>query len=203
MVNEVALKIYPRGFLGKPLEAQLKAKPRSIASQLSSIAVKVNLFTPQVNSVDANPLVETLYGKWINRAPETTSFEFRKQVFIAALDAFGTDSFFHWYGAQMYSPSYGDMHRRFLEDTLLFLQEGRRTMSLETWAALVTIQDSGERVADLSDCAKEFFGVKVPDAQYRQPQNREIPEIIQRWVSHPRGFDDLVGSIHLLFGNLT
>lgn len=199
---EVALKVYPRGFLGKPLEAQLKAKPRPFEARLSSLAVRVDLFTPQVNSVDSNPIVETLYGKWINRAPETTSFEFRKQVLIAALDAFGTDSFFAWFGAQPLSPAFGDMHKRFLEDTLLFLKEGRRTMSLENWASLVRLDDAGERNLELSPLAKEFFGVKVPDAQYREPQNRDLVTIIQKWVSHARGFDDLVSTLHVLFGDL-
>ena len=203
MSNQVALKIYPRGFLGKPLEAQLKTKPRPFEARLSSLAVKVNLFTPQVNSIDANPTIETLYGKWINRAPETTAFEFRKQVLIAALSAFGTDNFLEWYAAQSLSPAYGDMHRRFLEDTLLFLQEGRRTMSLENWSALLTVQDSGERVSDITSEAKEFFGIEEPDARYRKPVNRSLTVIIQKWVTHARGFDDLVGSLHLLFGNLT
>jgi hypothetical protein len=89
MPNEVALKIYPRGFLGRVLDTQLKLQPRPFEARLNALAVKVNIFTPQVNSVDANPIVESLYGQWINRAPETTSFEFRKKVMIAALSALG------------------------------------------------------------------------------------------------------------------
>jgi hypothetical protein len=201
-MNELALKIYPRGFLGRPLEPQLKAK-RPFESRLNALAVKVNIFTPQVSSVDANPHVEALYGQWINRAPETTSFEFREKVLNAALSAFGTDSFYEWYAAQVHSPAFGDTHKRFLEDTLLFLQTGKRTMFVETWSALVTIQDGGERTAEFTEPAKEYFGIPTPDAQYRKPQNRDLTSTIQQWVSHARGFDDLVGTLHLLFGNLT
>jgi hypothetical protein len=203
MPNEVALKIYPRGFLGRVLDTQLKLQPRPFEARLNALAVKVNIFTPQVNSVDANPIVESLYGQWINRAPETTSFEFRKKVMIAALSAFGTDSFYDWFSAQMLSPAFGDMHRRFLDDTLVFLQTGRREMFLETWTSLVTVRDSGERIEEFNQHEREFFGIKDPEAQYREPMNRQLVDVIQCWVSHPTGFNDLVGSLHLLFGNLT
>ncbi len=202
-MNEVSLKIYPRGFLGKPLDAQLKVQPRPFEARLNALAVRVNVFVPQVSTVDANPLVEALYGQWINRAPETTSFEFREKVMIAALDAFGTPNFLYWYGAQVHSPAFGDTHRRFLEDTIQFLSTGRRNLTLETWSALLTVRDSGEVVDEYSEVAKEFFGMPTPDAQYREFRNRGVGEIVQRWLIQPTGFDDLVGSLHLLFGNFT
>ena len=202
-MSDFQLKIYPRGFLGKPLEAQLKMKAKPFESRLNALAVRVNIFTPQVNSVDANPVVESLYGQWINRAPETTSFEFRKKVLIAALDAFGTDNFYEWFVAQHASPAFGDLHKRFLEDTLFFLQNGRRQMDLMTWTSLVTINDSGERSFETPELAREFFGIADADHQWRRPTNRKITEVIQTWLTHARGFDDLVGSLHLLFGNLT
>lgn len=202
-MSDFQLKIYPRGFLGKPLEAQLKMKAKPFESRLNALAVRVNIFTPQVNSVDANPVVETLYGQWINRSPETTSFEFRKKVLIAALDAFGTDNFYEWFAAQHASPAFGDLHKRFLEDTLFFLQNGKRQMDLMTWTSLVTINDAGERLFETTELAREFFGIADADHQWRRPDNRKITEVIQKWLTHARGFDDLVGSLHLLFGNLT
>ncbi|MDR3392214.1 MAG: hypothetical protein P4L77_10830 [Sulfuriferula sp.] len=198
-----ALKLYPRGFLGAPLAPVLKIKPKPFESRLNALAVRVNIFTPQVATVDANPTVEALYGKWINRDPEMTSFEFRKKVWIAALAAFGTNNFFEWFYAQQASPAFGDMHRRFLEDTILFLQTGRRNLNLEAWTDLVTVQDSGDRSNVYSEDAKVFFGIADADAQYRRPQNRQLTEVIQRWSTHARGFDDLVVTLHLLFGNLT
>lgn len=202
-MNDFQLKIYPRGFLGKPLEAQLKLKARPFEARYNALAVRVNIFTPQVNSVDANFIVEALYGKWINREPDTTSFEFRKKVWIAALDAFGTSNFYEWFAAQHASPSFGDLHKRFLEDTLFFLQNGRRQMDLTTWTSLITINDSGERFSEPSAAVKEFFGIADADHQWRRSENRQLTEVIQKWLSHARGFDDLVGSLHLLFGNLT
>ena len=202
-MSDFQLKIYPRGFLGKPLEAQLKMKSRPFESRLNALAVRVNIFTPQVNSVDANPTVETLYGQWINRHPETTSFDFRKKVMIAALDAFGTDNFYEWFVAQHASPAFGDLHKRFLEDTLYFLQNGRREIDLTTWTSLITVSDSGERSAELTNEVKEFFGIPDADHQWRRSQNRQLTEVVQKWLAPARGFDDLVGSLHLLFGNLT
>jgi hypothetical protein len=202
-MTDVALKIYPRGFLGRPLEPQVKLKAKPFEARLNALAVRVNVFTPQVNSVDANPMVESLYGKWINRAPETVGFDFKEKVLIAALGAFGTENFLDWYASQLYSPVFGDMHRRFLLDTLYFLINGRRNMSIENWTALVSVNDSGEKLEEFNPQEREFFGIKDPDAQYRQPQNRSLYEIIQLWVSHPSGFDDLVSTLHLLFGDLS
>ncbi len=202
-MSDFQLKIYPRGFLGKPLEAQLKMKSRPFESRLNALAVRVNIFTPQVNSVDANPTVETLYGQWINRAPETTSFEYRKKVWIAALNAFGTNNFYEWFVAQYASPAFGDLHKRFLEDTLHFLQEGRREIDLTVWTSLISVTDAGERDLELADDGKEFFGIADAEHQWRRADNRQLTEVIQKWLTHARGFDDLVGTLHLLFGNLT
>lgn len=198
-----ALKIYPRGFLGAPLAAQLKIKPRPFESRLNALAVRVNIFTPQTSSVDANPDVEALYGKWINQEPGWNSFEFKRSVFISAFGAFGTKDFFEWFYSQQASPAFGDMHRRFLEDTIVFLQTGRRNLNLEAWASLITVRDSGERVNVYTEEAKVFFGIADANAQYRRAQYRQLPEVLGQWLSHARGFDDLVGTLHILFGNLT
>jgi hypothetical protein len=202
MLNNAApLKLYPRGFLGKPLEARFSTKRRLGDSQYSGLPVSVKLVTQQMNSVDANPTVEALYGRWINRAPATTAFEFRKQVLNAALDAFGTDNFFYWYTAQAGSPAFGDLHRDFMEDTLHYIQTGQRKMCLENWQALLTTDDSGERSEELSSAAKAFFGIKTPEEQWRSPQYRRLDEVIQKWCSQPTGFEDLLSTLHVLFGN--
>jgi hypothetical protein len=56
-------------------------------------------------------------------------------------------------------------------------------------------------VGGLSERAQEFFGVPAFGLS-RQPQNSELIEVLQAWVSQPDGMEDLLGSMHVLFGQL-
>jgi hypothetical protein len=157
--------------------------------------------TPQQNTADANPVVETLYAQYIKRAASTMSFEFREKVLIAALDAFGDKNFYSWYKTQLQSPAVGDVHLRFLDDVLRFISTGRRQMSLETWASFLQMNDAGERPQEFTPTAQEFFKI-YKDGVYPSISQYSLANVIQQWLSQPGGIEDLLGTLHLLFGNL-
>ena len=112
-----------------------------------------------------------------------------------ALGAFGKYSFFHWFQWQYDSPMAGEMHGRFLLDTLQFLEKGRRSMCLENWSALITIDHSGSGIGKLPPEAREFFAIGKSYGR-----DVDLASILQLWNSHPSGFEDLLGSLHILFG---
>jgi hypothetical protein len=192
-------RLYPRGFLGKVLPPRLvaKAKPYEVRVRTTT---SVGIVTPQQNTADANPVVEVLYAQYIKRAAATMSFEFREKILIAALDAFGDKNFLSWFEAQLQSPAVGDVHLRFLDDTLRFIRTGRRTMSLETWSSFLQMNDAGERPTDLTDYANEYFVVRMGPRGDRSCCS--LVNTIQEWLSQPGGVEDLLGTLHLLFGHL-
>lgn len=177
------LQLYPRGFLGEAFV--------SGAAALSPDRPKKPV---------AHPNVEGLYDRYIKRIGETISPEFRKEVLIVALKAFGTPNFELWVSSQRQSPAVGDTHNQFIDDTLHFIAEGRRSMRVENWDALVTSDDSGERLSGHTEFAKEFFGFPS-NGYHREPRNRELIDVIQQWCSKPGGIEDMLCTMHVLFGN--
>lgn len=178
------LQLYPRGFLGEAFNSSVPGvvgdRPR--------------------NKPVAHPSIETLYVQYIKRNVSMESADFRKNVLIVALGAFGTKNFDHWVISQQQSPVFGDLHNQFIDDTLQFIETGRRQLSIENWDALIGENDRGERLIGYSDVAKEFFGITA-DGYSRFPRNRAITDVIQLWVSKPGGFGDMLCTMHVLFGN--
>lgn len=196
---EIPFKLYPRGFLGAMLESRVEHEARTQEGSHGFVNQTASVMRNQNDFQHTNPAVETLYGQQINRAPGVLSFEFKRSVLRTALNAFGTPMFDFWFTMQFRSPAAGEMHLRFLDDTLRFIQTGRREMALETWAALLQPDEPKVNGAQLSEYAKEFFG--IPSGGYnRHPRNRKITEVIQSWCSQPNGLEDLLCTMHVLFG---
>jgi hypothetical protein len=154
------------------------------------------------NSIAPNPDVENLYSSYIKNNINTSSPEFRKEILVVAMKAFGTPNFLQWFSAQFRSPAAGDTHKRFLEDTLKFISSGNREMSLETWSALLHITDEGDKIGVMGDESLAFFGMKRGDSVNTARVNVFMTDIIQQWCSKPGGLEDLLGSLHILFGNV-
>lgn len=197
---EIPFKLYPRGFLGARLEGRIEKQSHVRDSVLAGLRLdRIAQFGNQNNIDHSNADVEALYAQYIKRTAATLAFEFREKLLIVALNAFGTSQFDFWFEMQLKSPVAGDYHRRFLDDTLRFINTGRRDMALETWQALVTSQDHGDHNSQMSDFAREFFG--RPIGGWHSPRNTNLIDVVQQWCSQPNGFEDLLGTLHLLFGN--
>lgn len=193
-------KVYPRGFLGAILKERVQQENRLQENNTGFTTVKFSTFKKSNGVNDFNHMVEAVYASYVKRAPETTGFDFRRKVLIAALGAFGTKAFDFWFTSQFQSPVLGDLQRRFLDDTLHFIREGRRDMSLETWNSIIAIENNDAGPQPLSEYANEFFGISSR-GRIRYPQNGQLNEVIQQWVAQPNGLEDLIGTLHILFGN--
>lgn len=193
--------LYPRGFFGAVTTPSIKKQPKPFSGSVNRLQPGVNLFHNQRSgdTITVNENVETLYAQLISRVDTIDNFDFREKLLKVALGAFGTPMFDFWYSQQKYSPSAGDLHREFLEDTLQFIQTGVRSQHLETWNVLVTFSDRGERENVLSDKAAEFFGISSHGVR-REPRNSNLVDVLSAWTSQPGGFTDLLFTLHILFG---
>lgn len=198
------MKIYPRGFLGAQLGPRIEKKANPIAGAIGRLAFNQVDYQSNVNSVDANPNVEALYGQYIRNVPGVLGVDFHEKVLIVATSAFGTSDFYFWFTQQLRSPVAAQSHRDFLDDTLCFIMTGRRKVQHEMWHALVNLDDSGTKSHELSKTAQEFFlyyesGSNSPRVE---KHSRELNRVLQRWVSQPGGMEDLLNTLHVLFGNI-
>jgi hypothetical protein len=199
------LRMYPRGFLGSDVQAQSERTPPAFKARLNTYQYTVAIADDSANKIPGNPFVESLYSAYIRQSANVGSFDYREKVIVAALDAFGTDRFDVWYLSQLKSPALGNLHGDFLLDTLKYIETGKRDVSLETWQSLLAITDEGNNIGKLSPLAKEFFGDTTSYEHFvlpKYPKNVELTEVIQNWLVHTAGFEDLLGTLHILFGNV-
>jgi hypothetical protein len=185
-------RLYPRGFLGANINSQTERTPKPFTGVLKMTQYTVNDKKSSKGGPPANPHVEALYAQYIKKNPSWGSFDFRKETLLTALGAFGTRSFRSWYLSQHQSPACGDLHNRFLTDTLRYINEGRREMGLMTWGSLITMTDEGNSVGPVSEYAKNLF---------KHDFGNSLTSVIQKWISHDGGLEDMLGTLHILFGN--
>ena len=196
-------RLYPRGFLGGQILPQVVRIPKPYGEQLSQHQYSVNTHQDNGRSIEANPNVESLYAEYIKNCTKVDSPEFRAQVLKATITAFGTKNFAIWYAIQFKSLAAGRLHKQFLEDTLKFILDGRREMSLETWQSLVLITDEGDKIGTHgnSDVVKSFFAIYDNQDVQSAKTRFNLIDVIQDWCSKPGGIEDMLGTLHILFGN--
>ncbi len=131
--------------------------------------------------------VDLLYGLLIDRAKKHTSLKFRLAVLDAALRLFG--DFDSWVTAQRANTHLVGFNAKFLDDTLRYIATGERELRHENWIEL------------MSDGRPPIHLASVhPHAAPRLWQSPSTAKILQQWCSHPNGVEDLLSTLHLLFG---
>lgn len=189
--------VYPRGFLGYDIGLPVR--------QTASNPVK-NLQDSFLNSrpvnrdrtVISNTAIENLYKTLLQGAWIPNNFEFRERVLDAALGAFGTKSFLDWCKLQEESVYFTDMHKRFLNDTFGFITTGERTMQLRSWMALVDLRPAPVHSHGSEYAYRKYF--KMEQAALLRRSFR-IEDNLQSWLSQPGGLEDMLTSLHILFGD--
>ena len=193
-------RIYPRGFLGGNLKPRIVQEPDSF---LETVKNRYSVKTHDDNdgSIVSNPAVDYLYADYIKNNINTSTGTFRHQILKTALSAFGTGNFLVWFLAQQKSPAYGDLHHRFLVDTMQFINTGRRELSLESWDTLLNIKAEQVSATNKRDKINEFFGAHGnDDLTLSSKKNIYIVDVIQNWCIQPGGLEDLLSTLHILFG---
>lgn len=191
-------KVYPRGFLGAHLQERVQKEDQTKENARGFVQIKVSAVRKTEGINGFNHAIQELYSAYVREAADVGSFEFRERVFRQAKDAFGTAWFDIWFQAQLTSPFVGALQRDFLDDCLGYLQTGKRKMALENWAPLLEISNADEGLMQPSETAAKFFRL----GQYRNGLQRQLSleDLIQSWCSIPNGFEDLLGTLHILFG---
>lgn len=198
-MESIKLKLYPRGFLGAPMSAKIERQPTAVESRIRRLQRTFILNEPTGNTIQANERIDSLYAEWIKDPINLDAMAFRDKVLHAAVGAFGTREFSTWYLGQFNSPALGELHNRFLEDTLAFIDGKRRQYPLMTWESLLSHSDTGIIRTEMSEHVAEFFGYESNGYQ-RRARNRDLLDVIQSWVSQPNGFEDMLVTLHVLFG---
>lgn len=178
-----SLQLYPSGFYGAQASVPMVAAAQRDPDE------------PPING-----LVESLYDQLISKERALDNFEFRKQLYIAALAAFGTTRFDEWYLRQQHSVVTGELHKDFLVDTLRFIETGERSMPAQSWGTLLSFNgDRPQPQTVMDQYARNFFGI-TGDGVNRTPRNGLLVDVLVQWLGQPGGAADLLTTLHVLFG---
>lgn len=138
--------------------------------------------------------VRDLFLEFTTFPTRTVHWDFQKRVIAEALRLFGGN--YNWFIMQDSNAQRVDWNYKFLLDTIRFIATGRRELSIHTWPMMVT---------DEPPAGLQLIGVRTDVANlFKTLALSTSPEaMIQRWVSQPGGFDDLMYTLNILFGKAT
>jgi len=191
-------RIYPRGFLGASLGATPQQVLRPYQEKVLTHQFHPEMFQAPKSPVEVNHNIEQIWSHLLRYNHAVLDFDYRQKVLLVALNAFGVDNFQTWTMAQFAGPSTGEMHAEFLEDTLAFIMTGKRKMQLVNWLPLLTLSDLNTNVTIPTEEIKAFF----VDPQSNRARNVKLIDVLQRWCSHEGGFEDMIQTLHILFGDI-
>lgn len=130
--------------------------------------------------------VALLYELYITRSVNTDTWSYRRRVLDCALRLFG--DFDSWVADQSKNPHVVGYNSEFIYDTLRFLEGEPRRLPVQSWLELIAERDSEKPL--------EFLNPHVLTAM----RTESTVQILQKWCQRPSGFDDLICSLHVLFG---
>lgn len=191
-------RIYPRGFLGASLGVTPMEVLRPYQEQVQSHQFHPKMFKPSKADVEINRNIEEVWSAMIRHQGKMLEFDFREKLLTVALGAFGTQDFKLWVNTNIRGPSTGELHAEFIEDTLLFIASGKRRLAVMTWLPLLTLSDLKTNANVPTALINSFF-IQPND---RGECNVNLVDVLQRWCHHEGGFEDLIQTLHVLFGDI-
>lgn len=183
--------VYPSGFVGYDVGIPIVRNESNVdasnaLARFASVSLKDKL-------VIANRDIEALYQQLRVKARTTRQADFIGDVAAACANAFGCDTFYEWCHMQLENPYFTTDHREYLNDAILFLTKGERTFSHATWASL--LQRRRATTADRSVVLNHGY-----IANSGKPDN--MIEIVRKWFEQPGGAEDMLRTLHLIFGEI-
>lgn len=191
---EETLRIFPRGFIGHAgVEIGRDVPKQQIFHKIGESA------EPAKKPYNAE--ITDIYDTLLKVPYLIGQFDIRERIIKIALNAFGFNNFNEWLLVQRNSDSVGEYHARFIEDTLLFVNTGKRQFSLFTWLRLLQpgmqceefnysenfLNSIQKRVTGTSDVEIELFS---------------LTDLVKNWCSRPNGIEDMYFTLYILFGRL-
>lgn len=139
-----------------------------------------------------DPRVHELYLEFTNFPRRAVIWEFRKKVIDLAQSLFAGN--FNWFIRQDKNAAITDQNYMFLLDTVRFIATGRRRLSIYTWPTLLSYNvPVGNTVDARNEISQLFIDLAL---------GTDVNTVIQKWLSHPKGFDDMMYTLNMLFGNI-
>lgn len=170
--------VYPRGFISG-------ARNDDVEMDMSMVG------KPTTEQVEGDDIIMGLFNEYMAKTYIRHSTAFQIQVVKRFLQL--TGPFNLWMERQVSRNRYlYDQNYEFLLDTFKFIHTGRRSISnLLSWYQLMSEYPSPE------------VGVTQDrwTSHTRKVSNKPTEDLLAKWLSHPTGFDDLMMTAFIMFGD--
>ncbi|ABY62983.1 virion structural protein [Pseudomonas phage 201phi2-1] len=142
---------------------------------------------------EGDPRVHELFVEFTNFPKHAVTWDFQKRVINLAQELFEGE--YSWFVRQDSNALIKDQNYAFILDTVRYIATGYRRFSIHTWPSLISydVPVIRESVAGRRDIWFLMEELSVPG---------NTNAFIQKWLSHKDGFNDLVYTLHLLFGSV-
>lgn len=138
------------------------------------------------------PIVNNLYRDYTNDNNLLNDIEFRERIIKVFFQVFDNKNIYEWIVMQNDFAPITSLHKQFILDTFEYVCgiKNSRSTPLSQWISLLTVQDSKKEFNLKSILGEDNKYVKIP-----------IIELLDYWLSLPNGFDDLLITLFVLFGD--
>jgi hypothetical protein len=211
-MHDVALKIYPSGFIGSD---QVQTTQSLDLTRLKDQLFNLSAISNPDNHT-GNLDITALWESVISGTPEHATFAFKERILQCAGTAFGRATVYGWIAAQKQSPYFGEYHSLWLDETLQFVLSGTpRNHSVHNWKVLLRLKDSEPTSTDSSVVNYYLKGIGQAPQKSTALQFNSFDEaplvtklttatpfdvFVKAWCARKGGIDDLMSSLFLLFG---
>lgn len=140
-----------------------------------------------------DPRVHELFMEFTNFPKQAITWAFQKRLIELAQDLFAGE--YSWFIRQDANALLNNQNYGFVLDTVRYIATGRRKFSIHTWPALLTyevptITESVEGRRDIYLLMQDLAVATQSD------------QFLAQWLSHKDGFNDMMYTLHMLFGNV-
>lgn len=136
-------------------------------------------------------VVDSLYDYLGSCRGQPMSWQFYNQVLEIALIHFG--DFHSWLDAQLSNPVMIGHRRDYLIDTLKYINTGSRSVNQSAWSFIIEPIDIPPEKYHVF---RHFESIKYLE------KGLTTYQVLQKWCGHPKGINDLVTTMYVLFGHL-
>lgn len=140
-----------------------------------------------------DPRVHALFVEYSNFPKQAVTWDFQKRVIDLAYELFQGE--YSWFIRQDANALLKDQNYAFVLDTVRFIASGTRKFSIHTWPALLTYE-----VPIISESVEGRREIYLLMQQLDVPT--QVESYLAKWLSHKGGFDDLMFTMNMLFGNV-
>ena len=141
--------------------------------------------------------VDDLYEEWSKNNTLIKTIEFREKIIKAAKNAFNNISIYNWLNIQKYANTVTSTHVNFISETIGFVLGFPRSIQTSQWIRLLEVSEKAQSINLDID---KYFNKNNIQNQVKFSSSL-LTDFIVTWVSQPNGFEDMLLSLYVIFGD--